>query len=210
MSIQIIIENIKQKKENIEQKRVEILLLKEEIETFIYSFSKEFTNELEAMSIKETHSFIFDYYWKIGNIPGIAKVIKAVSRKIIGKIPNLEKAITYKCSKCNNTFDVLVSSWEGIKFCKKYPPECKNCNPIKHVVKNWYEEYLQTPHWQELRKKIFERSHGICEKCKQVKMVDVHHLSYERIGKENLEDLLAVCEDCHNQFHDIVEDKDDI
>jgi hypothetical protein len=33
--------------------------------------------------------------------------------------------------------------------------------------------------------------------------VQVHHLTYENIGREKDEDLLAVCERCHRSFHDL-------
>ena len=42
----------------------------------------------------------------------------------------------------------------------------------------------------------------ICEKAECSNTAeDVHHLTYENIGKENLEDLQALCKDCHYQEH---------
>jgi hypothetical protein len=29
----------------------------------------------------------------------------------------------------------------------------------------------------------------------------VHHLTYERVGYEDLDDLVSVCEDCHETVH---------
>ena len=55
-----------------------------------------------------------------------------------------------------------------------------------------YHTYLLSREWKEL---IYERSHGICERCKK------HHLTYWRIGKEHPEDLLGVCEGCHLYLH---------
>ena len=42
----------------------------------------------------------------------------------------------------------------------------------------------------------------ICEKdgCTN-EATDVHHLTYERIGKERLDDLQALCRKCHKQQH---------
>lgn len=42
----------------------------------------------------------------------------------------------------------------------------------------------------------------ICEKeeCSNT-AEDVHHLTYENVGKENLEDLQALCKDCHYREH---------
>ena len=46
------------------------------------------------------------------------------------------------------------------------------------------------------------RANGICERCREYKAIHVYHLTYERVGEENLEDLQALCFDCHDDAHE--------
>lgn len=65
-----------------------------------------------------------------------------------------------------------------------------------------YAEYLQTPHWQEVRKKALRRAGGRCQLCnKNGTVLDVHHRTYERRGQEYAADVIVLCRDCHSKFH---------
>ncbi len=50
-----------------------------------------------------------------------------------------------------------------------------------------------------------ERSGGVCEACGDAPAAQVHHLTYERIGRELLFDLAAVCLECHKKAHGVTE-----
>ncbi len=71
----------------------------------------------------------------------------------------------------------------------------------KEERRNDYAAYLASPQWQAIRRKVFERAGGLCEGCGVEKATQVHHLNYERIGRELLFDLVAVCRSCHEQCH---------
>jgi hypothetical protein len=32
--------------------------------------------------------------------------------------------------------------------------------------------------------------------------LDVHHRTYERVGQEQLRDLIVLCRTCHSRYHD--------
>src|SRR4051812_17307832 len=51
---------------------------------------------------------------------------------------------------------------------------------------SWYASYLLTPEWQRRRKLVMQRSKGMCEGCLTRPAVQVHHLTYDRVGKEML------------------------
>jgi len=68
--------------------------------------------------------------------------------------------------------------------------------------KTRYEEYLHSKEWQELRLKVLKRSNFQCEGCGESNSLDIHHLTYDRIGDELLIDLVALCRDCHGKIHD--------
>lgn len=66
-----------------------------------------------------------------------------------------------------------------------------------------YAEYLKTDHWQARRKKALGRARCKCELCgTKDETLDVHHKSYDRLGKEWKSDLIVLCRTCHSKFHD--------
>jgi hypothetical protein len=64
-----------------------------------------------------------------------------------------------------------------------------------------YQTYLNSSRWKDKRDKVFSRDGYICQKCNQNKASQVHHLTYERIFNEPLQDLLSVCAKCHEEIH---------
>lgn len=67
-----------------------------------------------------------------------------------------------------------------------------------------YSKYINSSTWQNIRKKYLEKhpyDETILYKGKKVKATDVHHLSYQNLGKEKDMDLIAVCDDTHNILH---------
>lgn len=67
-----------------------------------------------------------------------------------------------------------------------------------------YEKYVKLDCWA-LRRLDYLRKHDHCEGCGRKKsdeiVLQVHHLTYERLGREEDRDLLAVCDECHRTFH---------
>src|SRR6516165_1698555 len=66
----------------------------------------------------------------------------------------------------------------------------------------WYQCYLQTDEWRGRRQLVFKRAGGICEGCRQAPATQVHHLTYKHAGNEFLWELVAICRDCHERYHD--------
>ena len=66
---------------------------------------------------------------------------------------------------------------------------------------SWYNNYLNTDQWKELRKKVLIRENGICQGCKINKARDVHHTTYANCGDELLFQLVALCGSCHQKMH---------
>lgn len=65
-----------------------------------------------------------------------------------------------------------------------------------------YHEYLKSIAWQIIRRLALARAHFRCVICNTDQNLHVHHRTYERFGKENIEDLTVLCEGCHKLFHD--------
>lgn len=63
-----------------------------------------------------------------------------------------------------------------------------------------YKRYLQSPEWRAKRAQVLARAAERCERCDDFGvMLEVHHLRYNSLGFEPLEDLEALCERCHNR-----------
>jgi 5-methylcytosine-specific restriction endonuclease McrA len=65
-----------------------------------------------------------------------------------------------------------------------------------------YAEYLQSPEWQETRRLVRRRFRDRCAVCNSPDYLQIHHRTYARRGEEDVEDLVALCSDCHSSFHE--------
>jgi len=62
----------------------------------------------------------------------------------------------------------------------------------------WYRGvYLRSPHWRARRSQAIGRAGGRCERCGAGGRLEVHHLTYKRLGRERDRDLRALCHRCH-------------
>ena len=66
--------------------------------------------------------------------------------------------------------------------------------------KEEYKQYLGTREWKERRKNAIGRAYGKCQLCNSEYRLEVHHRTYERVGKERDDDLTVLCHDCHRRF----------
>lgn len=65
-----------------------------------------------------------------------------------------------------------------------------------------YDNYLKTKHWRSLREQIAMEAEYRCHCGKIIKTgYNVHHLTYKNVGHENKNDLVFMCQDCHNAIH---------
>ncbi len=65
-----------------------------------------------------------------------------------------------------------------------------------------YQEYLTSPLWSEIRRKVFARDKGLCVLCGMLAR-DVHHLDYQRqtmLGK-SLDRVVSLC----SLHHEVIE-----
>jgi len=69
------------------------------------------------------------------------------------------------------------------------------------MKKKQYYQYLKTEPWQSLRRAALLRFGNKCAQCKTKEFLQVHHLTYKRVGHEELTDLVVLCRDCHFGGH---------
>ena len=65
-----------------------------------------------------------------------------------------------------------------------------------------YNEHLRSDAWKALRAKVIKRESGLCQGCREQRGTQTHHLTYARVGRELLTDLVLVCDACHELAHE--------
>jgi hypothetical protein len=80
-------------------------------------------------------------------------------------------------------------------------PRPKHHRPAPLTYRPKYDEYMRSKTWKKVRLWRIELAVGKCEKCGGKNGLEVHHLTYERIGAERKEDLQVLCDSCHKHSH---------
>lgn len=68
------------------------------------------------------------------------------------------------------------------------------------------QKYLDSHEWAVIKRVVWDRSNGVCERCFKYPLSDVHHLTYDRLYAEHLDDLQGLCRRCHKFVHGRTED----
>lgn len=65
-----------------------------------------------------------------------------------------------------------------------------------------YTNYLESNHWKSLRKKVISDAGGQCEFCGSKILLVGHHLIYRNpLESCTQEDIMCLCDSCHNTLH---------
>lgn len=66
-----------------------------------------------------------------------------------------------------------------------------------------YLKYINSQTWARKRARALERAGYKCQVCNDDRHLEVHHRTYERLGKERVMDLTVLCRECHHYFHEL-------
>jgi len=64
-----------------------------------------------------------------------------------------------------------------------------------------YRDYLESPHWLKFKKAYYAKKR-FCVICTTDKQLNLHHVTYHRLGKERQSDVLPLCRPCHVNVHE--------
>lgn len=82
----------------------------------------------------------------------------------------------------------------------KQKPERISRRP-RHVAN--YTAYLNSAHWKAKRREAFTHYGRKCRRCPAVDSLQVHHLHYRTLYREDVErDLQILCKACHIEVHE--------
>jgi hypothetical protein len=98
-------------------------------------------------------------------------------------------------------YKLIESDYPNINiYRQKLPPTTTH----EEMIEFWRvdrQRYYKCAWWKHTRQAAIERANSRCEHCESIYNLQVHHLTYERLGKEIPEDLQVLCFECHRQAH---------
>lgn len=111
-------------------------------------------------------------------------------------------------------YEKINSIMEPPKYRSRYAPMQPYYNEVEKRIKSMnYRDFLNTPFWDGVRNYKLKKANYCCELCGEKGILNVHHKTYENHGKEfDMEiadsDLIVLCKNCHEKFHDKLDDKE--
>lgn len=114
------------------------------------------------------------------------------------------------CDQCGQDHDEIAHRTLSLKQKNEARPATYGGRApwVQEIVTRWrakwwvvYKEYLLSPEWRLKRKEVLGRDWHTCCFCRKAPATQVHHLTYERVGDEPLEDLVSSCKPCHEEHH---------
>lgn len=71
---------------------------------------------------------------------------------------------------------------------------------MAYMPNDFYKAYLKSKRWQAKREQVFRHYGKRCYACRMApRILHVHHLTYERLGREKIGDLIPLCVPCHRE-----------
>lgn len=133
-------------------------------------------------------------------IPGTRKTrelrVKADARRSTNALDGSDKQAYFESLR-RYPFSQKIPSYFKPK--ERYPKRTFATKPKG----GWtYETYIRSEEWRDKRREVFEERGRICEECGHPHYrLEVHHLTYVRLGCERNEDLQILCPPCHDKIH---------
>lgn len=113
--------------------------------------------------------------------------------------------------------DALNARYRDLQASPNYNPNAAKKTPLRHAFlsavkqrradstknRKKYAKYLASQAWQAKKIEVIAKRGRHCELCSTytAKKIDVHHLSYQRVGHELDSDLQVLCDACHCMQH---------
>jgi len=65
-----------------------------------------------------------------------------------------------------------------------------------------YRLYLKSHAWKQRRWGVLRRAGNKCQLCPATTHLEVHHVTYNRVGAERIEDMRCLCRTCHQSLEE--------
>lgn len=104
-----------------------------------------------------------------------------------------ECGLAYECDLETETAD----AWGGEGW---FVLKCSHFIPVPQST--IYADYMKSEEWKWTRAERIKKDGYKCSMCGSAKNLCVHHITYENLGDEPLDDLITLCAKCHKKIHD--------
>ena len=64
-----------------------------------------------------------------------------------------------------------------------------------------YDRHLASPKWAAFRQVALSIAKNRCRACAATEDLQVHHRTYDHFGHEELDDVVVLCQRCHDAVH---------
>lgn len=199
---------------------------KEELKT-LKSQADELTLSIPATTLNTEIALehLSSLYWDFEGVVSGSAVSQALKRLGFDKRDILPNEIEVVCPRCGGAFYMEVSTRTEMNRVLGGSEKCADCDAeieaereaqtaiyrqqararqaeIERLRTMPYAEYLQTDHWQDVRRRALKRSGFKCQLCNAGKTaLHVHHRTYKNRGQEENSDVIVLCANCHSKFH---------
>ena len=130
---------------------------------------------------------------------------------IKSNIKSLEEELAYKKSLLLQGVKIeqpkVDESKPKPKFKFNYTDSTTEVDPKRQLMFISAEdklEYMQSEKWRTLRFSRLMIAQYKCESCGSFHNLNLHHITYERLTQEELEDVAILCEVCHTKLHNLL------
>lgn len=65
-----------------------------------------------------------------------------------------------------------------------------------------YKKYIQSDAWRIRCEMFYRTHHKICAACGNDRTIHLHHMTYAHLGEEHDADLVPLCRNCHDEYHE--------
>lgn len=137
-----------------------------------------------------------------GNYQGAQKFAKSGKAKItkyasqdLATCAAIDAGMTYK----------IIKGFKNDSYTtgKNYRKRNKdNARSKQSLNSKEYYNYLKSKDWAARRLERMKIDKFRCQMCGSKHNLNVHHLTYDRLGCEKMTDLLTLCKYCHKRVHE--------
>lgn len=133
------------------------------------------------------------------------KHVDSVPKK---SVKNLDSLPAFNCTLEEEAWDMVVDwskkHWDCLKKARDVFEEELlekiRLGEVAKIDKTTFGSYYVSQEWQRTREHILARDWYECQVCGNTAEC-VHHLTYDRLGRENDLDLMSLCNACHIEVH---------
>lgn len=118
-----------------------------------------------------------------------AKLFYKTKESVVSKFHTQQEAVE-KAERLGYSYQIIINC----------PRKKKRSDTERKPIK--YHDYIVSPAWYKKRDERLKIDRHCCQRCGAKANLNVHHLTYKRLGREAMADLITLCQECHKKVHE--------